>query len=137
MSKTYAGDCECGRIRIELEIPKPLEDYAGRACQCDYCQLHGGVFFSDPDGRATIYGQEHLVRETQGSNQATLLVCSGCRKLAGATYVHNGQCLGTVSALIIGTDQWLQDATPVSPENLSPEEKASRWARLWMPVELR
>lgn len=137
MSKTYGGGCECGRIRIELEVPKPLEDHVPRACQCDYCQLNGGVFFSDPDGRATIYGEEYLVGETQGSQQARMLLCGVCRRLVCATYSHDGKCLGAVSALFIGTEQWLKDAMPVSPEDLSPEEKAGRWAKLWMPIEFR
>ncbi len=137
MSKTYTGGCKCGRVQIELQIPNPLEDYTARACQCDYCQLNGGVFFSDPEGCATISGQQHLIRETQGSNQADMLLCSGCGSLVGATFVHEGRCLGTVSALIIGNDRWLASATPVSPETLSPEEKADRWSRLWMPVAFR
>jgi len=134
---TYTGDCDCGRVRIELETPNPLQDRAARACQCDYCQLNGGVFFSDPQGRAVIHGEEHLIHEAQGSEQARMLLCRGCRRLVGATYIHDGKCIGAVSALFIGSDQWLKDAVPVSPENLSAEEKTSRWAKLWMPVEIR
>lgn len=79
MTETITGRCHCGNIQIEFthhhgnEIPV-------RACSCDFCRKHGGVWTSDPNGglRVHVVDGADLCRYRFGTRTADFFVCSRC-----------------------------------------------------------
>ncbi len=72
MANFYTGGCSCGAVQVELELPKALETYAPRQCDCDFCEEHDGAYISDPDGRLVVRCGKPIREEKQGSNTASM-----------------------------------------------------------------
>jgi hypothetical protein len=53
MHRLHAS-CHCQNIVLELELTRPPETYAPRACDCDFCTKHGATYLSDPGGTLAI-----------------------------------------------------------------------------------
>lgn len=131
----YSSFCRCGQIQITLSLPKPIDTYAPRACDCDFCTSRSASYLSDPDGVLQITNAEELEQLQQGSEQAIFWQCTSCHDLVGVTHEFENGIKGAVNASLFAANYELQNAIVVSPKTLSPEEKRERWGGVWMRVE--
>lgn len=134
----YAGGCHCGALRWQLASATPLPALTPRACDCDFCTRHRAEWVSDPDGRLRIeVDGARLQRFRQGAGQADFLLCRDCGVLVAViARTDDGRQRGAVNRQAFDERDALGMAVPVSPKQLSADDKRSRWAQIWTPVEL-
>ncbi|MEM7406220.1 MAG: hypothetical protein AAF458_13050 [Pseudomonadota bacterium] len=72
--------CHCGNISFDFTWPDAAGPLMGRACGCSFCQKHGGIWTSSPEGRlsARIADGDALRRYSFGTKTADFYVCSDC-----------------------------------------------------------
>jgi hypothetical protein len=134
----FYGGCHCGQLRIEFSTGVDPANFTPRECDCSFCQKHGAAYISDPAGRLSVsFSRGALRKYRQGSNTAEFLVCGQCGVLVAVTYEHNSRIYGAVNIGCLNGHTGLGSSVPASPQMLSPDEKVSRWLKLWVPdVEL-
>ena len=133
----YSSTCSCGMVEIEISLPRSLEEYEPRACDCDFCIARGASYISDPDGRLIIRHADKLERLKQGSEQASFWQCSSCKDLIAVTCEFETQTKGAINASVFEKQHKLKPPISVSPKLLVPEEKLNRWSAIWLKVELK
>lgn len=79
MSETITGRCHCGNIHIEFTHQHGNQILV-RACSCDFCRKHGGVWTSDPHGSLRVHVADgaDLYKYRFGTGTADFFVCSRC-----------------------------------------------------------
>ncbi len=134
----YIGGCHCQNITCTLSTHFVLTDVSPRACDCDFCQLHGAMYISDPAGelQLRIKDPQRINAYRHGDQLAEFLLCSICGVLTCVGYTHDGHRYATVNARILkdattGYPPAFTSATTASPRQLSAEEKTSRWLKRW------
>ena len=138
-STTLRGGCHCGLLQLEFSTDLALESIVPRACDCAFCQKHGAAYVSDPAGRLSVSARSPgvLHRYRQGSNSAQFLLCGNCGVLVAVVFEHDSRLHGAANAPCLEAHAELGRSVPTSPQELSPDEKISRWLSLWVPdVEL-
>ena len=127
------GGCHCGNLRIEMTLSRDARSYQPRACDCDFCRMHGAAYVSDPEGSLFVRIKATPDRGSyrQGSGQADLVYCRQCGVLVGAFYEAEGRLYATINARIIEEPRPFAAEQTASPKTLSGEEKATRWRDIW------
>lgn len=136
MAHEYQGKCHCGKVTFLVTLPRPLNTYAPRACDCDYCTKLGLSYLSDPEGILELHSAVPLIKTTQGSGQAEFLSCNKCGVIVTVVYPFQTGLKGNVNARLIEEHEQLQQPVTVSPKLLEPAEKVKRWDEFWFPVTL-
>lgn len=129
-----AGGCHCGNVAVSVALTRPPPRCQPRACDCTFCRKHGAAWLSDPRGSLEIRIADagDLSRYRQGAAIAEMLLCRRCGVLVAAAW--QGQTLyGVVNVSTLDAREEFPLAQPVSPQQLSPEEKVSRWQSIWFP----
>ena len=131
--QALSGRCHCGDIAVTVQLSGAAGHYSPRACDCDFCRLHGASYLSDPKGqlRFTVQPGAALNRYRQGAEEADMLLCGRCGVLMGACYERDDKCYGVVNTAIL--PPVFAAPQPVSPKRLSADEKTRRWMQLWFP----
>jgi len=75
---TYRGQCYCGSVKLRLETDKLASQLGARACQCDFCRLHGASWTSDRAGRLFVEIEGPTNRFRMGTHSAEFLICATC-----------------------------------------------------------
>ena len=136
-----AGACHCGNLKLEFTLTRTPGDYSPRACDCDFCTKHSAAWLSDAEGALTIRIQDPAKtrRYRQGNELAEFLLCTGCGSLAAVLYRNEaGRLFAAVNARTVDGGRAFGPAQPVSPKQLSGEQKTKRWQEVWFPqVELK
>jgi hypothetical protein len=130
-----SGSCHCGNIRLDLQLTRAPADCQPRACDCDFCRMHGASYVSDSAGtlQLRIRDPEATGRYRQGSGRAELVLCRNCGVLIGAVCAIEEQLYGTVNARVLDAYAQFAAAQTVSPRTLSESDKVRRWQQLWFP----
>lgn len=133
----HTGGCHCGAVRWVLETLHPLEEFAPRACDCDYCTRHRAAWVSDSQGALRIEADSaRLQRYRQGSGQADFLVCTQCGVLAAVVACSSdGGLRGALNRNAFDRRELFPAEVAVSPQHLAPDAKLARWSQLWTPAE--
>ncbi|WDE14163.1 aldehyde-activating protein [Thalassomonas haliotis] len=131
----YSSTCSCAKVEIKISLPKNIEEYEPRACDCDFCTARGLSYLSDPSGQLKIYHPGELEQLKQGSQQASFWQCASCNDLVAVTCEIDSQTKGAINAAMFEKQQCLKPAVSVSPKTLPPEEKLNRWNKVWLKVE--
>ena len=134
MSHTQSGRCQCGSVKLELNLPHPLKCYAPRACICDFCTCRNISWLSDPKGKLAIRADSHIDRLKQGSEQAEFITCHHCHDVVAVCLAIDGGYVGAVNSQALDESTSCKAAQVVSPQKLAAEEKVKRWSLIWMPV---
>jgi hypothetical protein len=127
------GGCHCGNLRIEMTLSRPPGSYQPRACDCDFCRMHGAAYVSDPKGALSLRIKAARDRGSyrQGSGQADLVYCRQCGVLVGALYGDAGRVYATINSRIIEGPTPFGAEQTASPKGLSGEQKSTRWRDIW------
>ncbi|MBV8146951.1 MAG: aldehyde-activating protein [Gammaproteobacteria bacterium] len=126
------GGCHCGNIAVTVLLTAAPEACRPRTCDCDFCRKHGAAWVSDPQGslRIRIGVGTEVQGYRQGAAIAEMLLCRRCGVLVAALW--QGQRLyGVVNATALAANDRFGATVPVSPKQLSAQEKTSRWQSLW------
>lgn len=124
-----AGKCHCGNIAFVLQWPAPPAEIAARACDCDFCVKHGGVWTSRPDAalEATIRDPSAVSRYRFGTGTAEFLVCARCGVAPLVTCEIDGHLRAVVN---VNTFEGIDPASiPRSSATFEGEEVGLRMAR--------
>jgi hypothetical protein len=134
-STALHGGCHCGGVRVEFTTSLDLGGTNPRACDCSFCQKHGAAYISDPSGtlRVIADGSGALRTYRQGSGMARFLLCGRCGALVAVVFEHGGNTYGAVNVGCLDGRSLLGAFVPASPQQLSPQEKVSRWLQVWVP----
>ncbi|MGC3981875.1 MAG: hypothetical protein QM808_11485 [Steroidobacteraceae bacterium] len=131
MSKA-SGGCHCGNIKIDLDLSVDVFTYHPRACDCDFCRMHGAAWLSDAQGsmRVRIKDSNERGAYRQGSGQAEFMLCRTCGVLVCVMHRVGEQLHAAVNTKVLsGIEFGVEQAA--SPKKLSAQEKAQRWQDLW------
>ena len=134
-STTVRGSCHCGRVQVEFTTSAELARMTPRVCDCSFCQKHGAAYVSDSSGRLRITVAEPNVLHSyrQGSKVARFQLCGRCGVLVAVIFEHQGSTYGAVNVGCLDERSLFGPSVPASPQQLSPEEKVSRWLQVWVP----
>lgn len=136
MSLLYIGSCQCNQVELQLTLPKPLQEYEPRACDCDFCAQRDVLYVSDPLSRLNIVSTINLFHSKQGSEQAQFLSCVNCEQLVAVVTEINGELRGAINAECLDDSSLLAKPVSVNPKSLNPTQKRERWAKSWSKVSL-
>jgi hypothetical protein len=134
MTHIFQGKCKCGNTSIILTMPKPLNQYTPRACDCDFCSTNKISYLSDPLGVLVIESKLQFKHEKQGSNQAEFLSCSNCNQVFAVVVAVSKSILGAVNIECLNDTIELLSTESASPKLLSPVEKIKRWEQVWCKI---
>ena len=130
------GKCHCGNIRFLFERSQQQPQIAVRACSCTFCQMHGGVYTSDPGGKLDVYVLDSsLVNKYRfGTKTAEFYICSRC----GVVPVVSSEIEGNLYAVVnVNTFQNVDKSDlEQSITNFKGETTANRLGRrskTWIP----
>jgi len=130
------GKCRCGQTKVKISLPKTLDHYSPRACDCDFCVSRKICYLSHPDGELEIESTEPLDVQRQGSNQASFITCNSCKSvIAGALMLEN-KLIGALNSTLLFNFSLLQNPTIVSPKSLAAKEKIERWKTVWLNIKV-
>lgn len=134
-STTAHGSCHCGCVQVEFTTSTEFASTTPRACDCSFCQKHGAAYVSDPSGhlRITVAEPNALHSYRQGSKAARFQLCHRCGVLVAVTFEHQGNTYGAVNVGCLDERSRFGASVPASPQQLSPQEKVSRWLQVWVP----
>ena len=109
------GRCHCGNISFTLDWSPEPESIPARACDCSFCQRHGGVWTACPGGslQVTLHDPERVHAYEFGTKTAQFHVCSICgvppvvtSRIDGQVYaVVNVNCFEGVDPALLGKPQ--------------------------------
>lgn len=135
-STTVHGGCHCGCVQVEFTTSVELASTTPRVCDCSFCQKHGAAYVSDSSGylRITATEPNALHSYRQGSKVAHFQLCGRCGVLVAVTFEHQGNTYGAVNVGCLDERPLFGASVPASPQQLSPEEKVSRWLQVWVPA---
>jgi hypothetical protein len=129
------GSCHCGNIRFTFDLPS-APTIAVRACGCDMCSKHGGVWTSHPKGRfaLTIADERRVTRYQFGTRTADFHVCATCGVVPIVTCVLDGRRYAVVNANAfddVDRSELARSATDFEGE--STQDRLARRKRNWTP----
>lgn len=135
MVQTINGQCHCGNIAIEFTHHHG-EDIAVRACSCEFCQKHGGVWTSDPGGnlRINIKDSALLQKYRFGTGTADFYVCSHCGVVPAVVSEIEDRMYAVVNVNTFqGVDKSRFKKATTNFDGEVTDERLDRRCRNWTP----
>jgi len=126
----YTGSCSCNRWQVEIEVPRPLEEFNPRVCDCSYCQNNPSEIISDPKMKIKYSGGETSIAKN-GDQLANFYYCDYCGDLLAVGCDLDGQRRGAVNSKLLHSFNQLGKPIQIQPRLLSVVEKLDRWEKLW------
>jgi hypothetical protein len=124
------GKCHCGNISFTLAWDPDPQEIPARACDCTFCQKHGGVWTSNPRGVLEVSMQNSLQvsRYAFGTKTAEFHICTQCGVVPVVTSRIDERLYAVVSVNAFeNVDASLLRRAPMS---FAGEETDSRLERL-------
>ena len=134
----YQASCSCphNKVQLSLILPKAIEQYQPRACDCDFCVALDLAYLSDPAGQLDVFNSRNIEYAQQGSEQALFARCKTCHSLLFVSYEFASGIKGAINAKLLADNYALTEPISVSPKTLLPDEKLERWQATWLPLNL-
>ena len=130
------GSCHCGNIAFKLDwSPDPVEIPA-RACTCSFCQKHGGVWTSNPQGALEVDVKDPSLVSPYafGTKTARFHVCSRCGAVPVVTSEVDGNTYAVVSVNAFdNVDASMLKRASATFDGEAEGERLARRARNWIP----
>jgi len=132
----FEGSCHCGAIGFAFRPSRTPDSWPVRACQCSFCRRHGARTTSDPAGSVTfrIEVESKLQRYRFGLQSADFMICRTCGVYIAAMLTTPRGRFATVNINALREHLDVQDATSISYEGESLEQRQHRRERRWTPV---
>jgi len=134
------GRCHCGNISFSLTWDPDPAEIPARACTCNFCTKHGGVWTSNPRGKLTIKVQDSnkVQKYTFGTRTAEFHICQRCGVVPVVTSRIDGRLYAVISVNVLeDAGRSLLKTTPASFEAEDEAKRLARRTRTWIPdVEL-
>ena len=136
-TRTILGKCHCGNVAFELQWPQTDGEIAVRACGCDFCVKHGGVYTSNPHAvlTAQVENAAQITKYRFGTGTADFHVCKQCGAVPFITSMIDGNLYAVVNVNTfenVPREQLQQSASDFSGE--STDERLARRQRNWIPT---
>lgn len=131
----YTGRCHCANLRFVLDWPDAPERLPARACGCDFCRQHGGLWTASPAAELAVQVDDPgLLRPYRfGTCTADFHVCARCGVVPLVTSEIGGRTYAVVSVNALdGLDPARIDRTPVSFDGETESDRLARRARGWI-----
>jgi hypothetical protein len=140
VTTTLHGGCHCGNLKVVFETALDPTALPLRACQCSFCRRHGGVTTSDPAGRLVVEVRDsgQLQRYRFALGITDFLICRTCGVYVAATMAVDGKTLGVLNVNVLDERElFARQPEPMQYGAETVEDRESRRAKVWMPVEVR
>ena len=132
----FEGRCHCGAIGLSFRTAQLPDRWPVHACQCRFCRSHGARTTSDRHGSVIFHidnpGKLHRYRFE--SRTADFLVCRDCGTYVAAVVTSPRGQFATLNVNAITGIPALPEASAVSYEGESAEQKRARREGHWTPV---
>ena len=130
------GSCHCGNIQFTFDWPTSGPTIPVRACGCDHCTKHRGVWTSHPNGRfRLLIADEYQVTQYRfGTKTADFHVCKTCGIVPIVTCMIEGARYAVVNANTfdnVGRSELVEAAADFESE--TTEVRLARRRRNWTP----
>ena len=136
MTMLIRGSCHCGNIRIELQWPDSTDTIGVRACGCDFCQKHGGVWTSHPRGSLDVFIDDpgRVSRYRFGTKTAEFYVCARCGVPPVVTSEIDGEVYAVVNSNTFDrTDRFELSRSDSDFDGEDVGSRLERRKRNWIP----
>lgn len=130
------GSCHCGNIAFKLDWSPDPAAIPARACTCSFCQKHGGVWTSNPQGSLDVEVKDpSLVSHYAfGTKTAQFHICSRCGAVPVVTSEIDGNTYAVVSVNAFdNVDASMLQRASASFDGEAEGERLARRARNWIP----
>ena len=131
------GQCHCGNISYRFEWPGEGPQIPVRACSCQFCSKHGGVWTSHPNGRLEVKTSDpsNVTRYRFGQKTAVFHICATCGIVPLATCDIDGACYAVVNVNTFeNVEPEAFDRTETDFEGEPEGERLARRRRNWTPA---
>lgn len=130
------GSCHCRNIRFTLDWPVSGPTIPVRACGCDHCKKHRGVWTSHPDGRfrLLIADESQTTQYRFGTKTADFHVCKTCGVIPIVTCLIEGSRYAVVNVNTfdnLAKSELVEATTDFEGE--TAESRLARRRRNWTP----
>ena len=129
------GKCHCGNVAFSLAWePDPVEIPA-RACGCEFCTKHGGVWTSNPRGvlKVSVRQPSMVSKYAFGTKTADFHVCARCGVVPVVTSRIDGHLYAVVSVNAFeGVDPSLLRHAPGVFDDETEPVRLARRKRNWI-----
>lgn len=139
--REITGQCHCENIRYEFLWPLNEGLIPVRACGCTFCQKHGGVYTSHPQGELLVQidDRERLNRYRFGTRTAEFFICTNCGVVPFVTSTLDDRLYAVVNVNTfenVTAAEMQAAATDFDDESL--DQRLDRRQRNWIPhVDIR
>ncbi|HVA55457.1 MAG TPA: aldehyde-activating protein [Gammaproteobacteria bacterium] len=133
----FTGRCHCGNLKISFETGHTCANLPVRACQCSFCQAHGAVTATDPNGRVSINVTDATrVRHYRfGFGVTDFLICADCGVFMAAVMQIDSTLYASINTNGLTDHAQLQiPPQPVDYTGETMDERRARRKRHWTPV---
>jgi hypothetical protein len=130
------GSCHCGNIRFTFDWPGSGSTIPVRACGCDLCTKHRGVWTSHPQGlfRLQIADDAEVRLYRFGTKTADFHVCIICGVIPIVTCTIDGARYAVVNVNTFDdVDRSHLVEQPADFEGETTDNRLARRARNWTP----
>jgi hypothetical protein len=129
------GKCHCGNISFSLTWEPEPKEITARACDCTFCQKHGGLWTSNPRGALEVRIDEadRVSRYAFGTETAEFLICARCGIVPVVTSRIDGRVYAVVSVNAFeNVDPSLLRRAPMSFAGEQTDSRLERRKRNWI-----
>ena len=129
------GKCHCGNVSFSLAWePDPVEIPA-RACGCEFCTKHGGVWTSNPRGvlKVSVRQPSMVSKYAFGTKTADFHVCARCGVVPVVTSRIDGHLYAVVSVNAFeGVEASRLNRSPANFDGEGTDTRLARRKRNWI-----
>ena len=131
------GQCHCGNISYRFEWPGEGPRIPVRACRCEFCTKHGGVWTSHSNGRLEVkFGDPSNITPYRfGHKTAVFHICATCGIVPLATCDIDGAHYAVVNVNTfenVEPEEFDREETDFESE--PEDERLARRQRNWTPA---
>jgi len=129
------GKCHCGNLSFSLVWEPDPDSITARACSCEFCTKHGGVWTSHPDGvlKIMVADSTRLSKYAFGTRTAQFHVCTRCGVVPVVTSLIDGRLYAVVSVNAFeGVDPAIIRHRPADFAGEGHSDRLARRARNWI-----
>ena len=130
------GQCHCGNINYTFVWPGDETAIPVRACSCNFCIIHGGIYTSHREAElnANIQDEALLNRYRFGTETADFYICSKCGAVPFVTSEIDNHSYAVVNVNTFqNIDRSILQKAITDFEGETTENRLQRREQSWIP----